>query len=392
MSSLPRKKGKKKFAPDMYIIYFTILMMIFGAIMIFDASVYTANATQGDSLYYLKQQLIWIGVGSFLAIILYFWDYRKLMKLSPLFFGLATILLVLVLIFGKDINGSKRWFEFGFFPRIQPAEFAKPAFILYLASWISGNPYFKSDSKNVSKQAFFKTLLSFLAIVGIMVILIALEPDYGTAAILTFIALAMFFSAKEGKDHRKYSIITLIVTIVLGFGAMMMKSYRRKRLATYLHLLRTGEIADVRETGYQLHQILIGIGSAGFFGKGFGQSRQRFGYLVENTAFTDSIFAVILEELGFLGGLILVGVWIFFLWRGFKVAKNAPDKAGKILAIGITVWLTFQTFLNMSANVGLIPITGIPIPLLSYGGSSTIATMIGLGMLINISKYSKKHA
>ncbi len=134
--------------------------------------------------------------------------------------------------------------------------------------------------------------------------------------------------------------------------------------------------------------ILIGIGSGGFFGTGFGQSRQRFGYLVENTAFTDSIFAVILEELGFLGGTLIIVAWLGFLWRGLKIALGAPDKQGKLLAAGITIWLVIQTLLNIAANVGIIPLTGMPIPLVSYGGSSTIISLIGIGILLNISKYS----
>jgi cell division protein FtsW len=137
-----------------------------------------------------------------------------------------------------------------------------------------------------------------------------------------------------------------------------------------------------------MQQILIGIGSGGIFGKGFGQSRQRFGYLVENTAFTDSIYAVILEELGFLGGTLIIMAWLVFLWRGLKVAMNAPDKQGRLLAAGITIWLVLQTLLNIAANVGFIPLTGMPIPLISYGGSSTIVSLIGFGILLNISKFS----
>ena len=137
-----------------------------------------------------------------------------------------------------------------------------------------------------------------------------------------------------------------------------------------------------------MQQILIGIGSGGLLGKGFGQSRQRFGYLVENTAFTDSIFAVVLEELGLIGGVVLIFAWLVFLWRGLKISMNAPDKQGKLLAAGITIWLTLQTLMNMAANVGLIPLTGIPIPFLTYGGSSTIVTAIGIAILLNVSKYS----
>jgi cell division protein FtsW len=142
-------------------------------------------------------------------------------------------------------------------------------------------------------------------------------------------------------------------------------------------------------SGYQMQQILIVIGSGGFWGKGFGQSRQRFGYLVENTAHTDSIFAVILEELGLWGGALIVFSWIFFLWRGFKIALSAADREGQLLATGITIWLTCQAFFNMAANVGLIPLTGIPLPFLTYGGSSTIVTLIAFGLLLNVSRYTK---
>lgn len=393
MSILTRKKSKseKKFSPDKYIIYFTLFMMIFGAIMIFDASVYNANSDHSDPLHFLKYQMIWLLAGSIIGLGLYLWDYRKLLKASLPIFLFSIILLVIVLVLGKEINGAKRWFSFGPGIQIQPAEFAKPALILYLSSWIASRGYFKNESKSTTKEAFFKTLLSLGVIVGIVAGLIVLERDLGTTSIVIIIALAMFFSAKDGIEHLKLTLLTLFGGLLpLGLVAILIKPYRLQRFTTYLHLLRTGEIADVRKSGYQLHQILIGIGSSGFFGKGFGQSRQRFGYLVENTAFTDSIFAVILEELGFLGGLILVIAWILFLWRGFKIAENAPNKAGRALAIGITVWLAFQTFLNMAANIGVIPLTGIPIPLLSYGGSSTIATLIGLGILANISKYSKK--
>ena len=141
-----------------------------------------------------------------------------------------------------------------------------------------------------------------------------------------------------------------------------------------------------------MQQILIGIGSGGFLGKGFGQSRQRFGYLVENTAFTDSIFAVILEELGLLGGAIIILSWVVFLWRGLRISMNAPDKQGRLLAAGITVWLTSQTLLNIAANVGLVPLTGMPIPFLTYGGSSTIVTLIGIAILLNVSRFTKTNA
>jgi cell division protein FtsW len=200
----------------------------------------------------------------------------------------------------------------------------------------------------------------------------------------------MFLLSGEDKIHTWGSIL-LIVTVgaPLAILAAILAPYRLQRVQTFLNLLLKGEVVDPRGTGYQIQQILIGIGSGGFFGKGFGQSRQRFGYLVENTAFTDSIFAIVLEELGFLGGTILIVAWMILFVRGMKIAQNAPDKEGKLLATGIVIWLTLQAFFNMGANVGLIPLTGIPLPLLTYGGSSTVVTLIGIAILLNISKYSK---
>lgn len=389
LKSLKRSRNNRgKYTPDKVILTFTILMAIFGAIMIFDASVYKASGDFGDPLYFLKSQMAWIVFGGILATLMYFWDYRKLLKLSLPLLIITIVLLALVLILGENINGAQRWFSIGGLPPIQPAEFAKLTIILCLASWMSKAPYFKDETRVEFKGNFLKTLIRFSILVGTIALLVLFEPDLGTTAIIVITAFAMFFVAKDNRDHTKYSLLITVLLIPIGIIAAVLEPYRIERIKTFMHLLLNGEVADPRGTDYQMYQILIGIGSGGFLGKGFGQSRQRFGYLVENTAFTDSIFAVILEELGFLGGLILVIAWILFFLRGIRIAANAPDKAGKLLAIGISTWLTLQALLNMAANVGLIPLTGIPSPLLSYGGSGTIVTLVGIGILLNISKYS----
>jgi len=242
--------------------------------------------------------------------------------------------------------------------------------------------------KTAIEKGFLKELLSFLSILGLVAVLIILEPDLGTTIIICATSFTMFLMAGESKAHTLGSLSIIILAIPIAILAAILEPYRLKRVQTFLTLLLTGEVGDVRGSGYQMQQILIGIGSGGLLGKGFGQSRQRFGYLVENTAFTDSIFAVVLEELGLLGGTVIILSWLLFLWRGLKVAINAPDKQGKLLASGITIWLTLQALMNMAANVGLIPLTGIPNPFLSYGGSSTIVTLLGIAILLNVSKYS----
>jgi len=374
--------------PDSIILIFAIVMAIFGAIMIFDASVFQANTVFQDQFYFLKSQLVWLVVGIVPAVLIYFWDYRKILKLSFPALIITIVLLIAVLVLGEALNGSKRWFALGSLPKIQPAEFAKITLIMYLSSWLAKRDYKYKDFKSALREGFIKNLFGFLAILGTVAVLILLEPDLGTTMILCITCFIMFLMAGEDRTHTLASASVLLLLVPVAILAAILEPYRLQRVMTFMSLLFTGKVADPQGSGYQMQQILIGIGSGGLFGTGFGQSRQRFGYLVENTAFTDSIFAVILEELGFLGGTLIIIAWLVFLWRGLKVAMGAPDKEGKLLAAGITVWLVMQTLLNIAANVGFIPLTGMPIPFLSYGGSSTIVSLIGIGILLNISKYS----
>jgi len=391
-SNAVQKRRTKKILtghkPDSIILIFAIMMAIFGAIMIFDASVFQANTIFHDQFYFLKSQLVWLVVGTIPAVLVYFWDYRKILKLAFPALIITIVLLVLVLVLGEALNGSKRWFAIGSLPKIQPAEFAKITLIMYLASWLAKRDYKYKDFKSALREGFIKNLLGFLAILGTVAVLILLEPDLGTTMILCMTCFLMFLMAGEDKTHTLASVSVLLLLVPVAALAAILEPYRLQRVMTFMSLLFTGKVADPQGSGYQMQQILIGIGSGGLFGTGFGQSRQRFGYLVENTAFTDSIFAVILEELGFLGGTIIIIAWLVFLWRGLKIAMGAPDKEGKLLAAGITIWLVLQTLLNIAANVGFIPLTGMPIPLVSYGGSSTIVSLIGIGILLNISKYS----
>lgn len=386
-----RENSNGKHSPDKGILFFLIIMAIFGAIMIYDASVYQANQVFKDQFYFLKLQLIWLILGGAVAFIFYIIDYRKLLKLALPALVVTIVLLVLVLAFGEDINGAKRWFQIGPLPPIQPAEFAKITIVIYLASWLAKREHKYTKFDEALKKGFLNNLLGFIAILGVIAVLVLLEPDLGTTMVICTTAFGMFFISGKDKAHTVGSAGILLLFFPLAALAAILEPYRLKRVTTYLNLILTGEVADPKGTGYQMQQILIGIGSGGFWGKGFGQSRQRFGYLVENTAFTDSIFAVVLEELGLWGGALIVFSWIFFLWRGFKIALNAIDREGQLLAAGITIWLTCQAFFNMAANVGIIPLTGIPLPFLTYGGSSTIVTLIAFGLLLNVSKYAKQN-
>jgi cell division protein FtsW len=309
-------------------------------------------------------------------------------------FVIVQILLIAVLIFGNNINGATRWIEIRGIP-IQPTEFLKPVIILFLASWLSKEDKSTQDLaratsfKEIIQTRFGKNMILFFIVLGLTLILIILEPDLGTTVIVGITAVAIFFIAGRDSVQRLWTTATLGLFGLLGIFAAILENYRIKRILTFIDLIRTGEVTNPRTDGYQISQILMGIGSGGFLGVGFGQSIQRFGYLVENTAFTDSIYAVILEELGMLGGIVIIIAWLIFLQRGAMIAFNAPDRLGQLLASGITIWLVVQAFINMAANVGLMPLTGIPLPLLSYGGSSTLVTFIGIAILLNIARITK---
>ncbi|MBD3329004.1 hypothetical protein GF357_00740 [Candidatus Dojkabacteria bacterium] len=383
--SRTRSKSTKTGKPDKILIYFTIGMALFGLLMIFDASVYQANTVFHNQFHFVLLQSIWLIIGLIPAIAIILWDYKKFCKLAFPALIVNIILLIAVLLIGIKLGGSKRWFLIGPIP-IQPAELIKPIFIMYLATWLSKTEPKRSNSSEGLKKQFQQKLTQFLVILSVILLLVLFEPDLGTTMILGATAFGMFFLSGTNKIHRRGTIQVLIIFVIIAGVAALLKSYRIVRIKTFFQLLTTGEVADPWGEGYQMNQVLIGIGSGGFWGKGFGQSRQKFGYLVENTAFTDSIFAIILEELGMISGILILAAWGVFLWRTYVIYQNTNDKQGKLLAGGIGIWLTLQALMNIGANVGLIPLTGIPLPLLTYGGSGTLVAIIGIATLLNISK------
>lgn len=389
MKKRRRKQQTKLGSPDKSILLFTILMTIFGTIMIFNASVYLAGQIFDDQAHFLKLQLIWIAFSVFISFFVYLLNYKTVIKISTPALLVCIVLLVLVLIYGEEINGARRWFNLGGL-RLQPAELVKPVLIVFLAGILAKFNEVKETSREQVYKEMKKKLATFLFVLLVVLTLIILEPDLGTAIVICLTAVGLFFLSSTSKIQTLGTILTGAVLGLSGVIAVIIAPYRLERLGTYFELLLHGEVTDPTGTGYQLHQILIGIGSSGFWGKGFGQSRQRFGYLVENTAFTDSTFAVVLEEFGFISAVIIIGLWIFFLFKGYQIAKNSPDIQAKLIAIGITLWLTIQALLNIAANIGIIPITGLPLPFFTYGGSSTLVTFVGIAILLSISRHVNK--
>lgn len=347
--------------PDWFLIALVLGLTVFGVVMVGNASVVEAYRDFGDKFYYFRLQVYWaiFGLGAFLLTS--FFDYKRLRKLAiPLMtFSLISLILVLIPGIGAKTLGARRWLGFGIF-RFQPSELVKLSFVLYLASFFSNK----------------RKLLPFLIILAVLVGLIMLEPDLGTAVVLATTGLIVYFVS--GAPIWQIGLIGLI-GLISGVGLVFFSPYRRERLLTFLNPAR-----DPLGASYHIRQVLIAIGSGGLFGLGLGQSRQKYEYLPEVT--TDSIFAVIAEELGFIGAVAVLLVFLILIWKGMRIAKEAPDEFGQLLAVGITAWIGFQALVNLGAMVALIPLTGVPLPFISYGGSSLILSLVGMGILTNISK------
>lgn len=350
---------------DLVLLVVTVLLTLFGLLMVYDASSYIAFRDFGDKYHYIKDQLMWVVIG-FLGLFFFsFFNYRSLFNLSLpiMLFGIVLLLFVFVPGIGVVALGARRWIDLRLFT-IQPAEFIKLGLAIYLAAWFS--------------QKEKGRLLAFLLLLGVVGGLVLLEPDMGTATIIFSEALLVYFLSGANLLH--FFLIAPAV-FVLGFFLITLEPYRAARLYAFLRLSKSVEFSS-----YHIKQILIALGVGGVSGVGLGQSIQKYAYLPENT--TDSIFAVIAEELGFVGATIVVVFLAVVVWRGILIASRAKDAFGKLLAGGITSFLAVQMILNLGSQTALLPLTGIPLPFISYGGSSLIVALCAVGILLNIAKQS----
>jgi len=348
--------------PDIFLIALVLLMTIFGLIMVGDASVVEAYRDFGDKLYYLKLQAQWAGLGFlafWLASLIHF-RYLKKLAVPLMVFTIISLILVLIPGVGSQALGARRWLGVAGF-RFQPAELAKFSLAVYLAALLSRK----------------KQVLPFFILLGVLVSLVMLQPDLGTTVVLVTIGVLVYFVS--GAPLWQISLIG-ILGVAMGIILIFSSSYRRQRVLTFLD---PGQ--DPLGRSYHIRQVLIALGSGGVFGIGLGQSRQKYEYLPEVT--TDSIFAVAAEETGFLGGSVILAAFLIFIWRGLRIARCAPDDFSRLLAVGVTSWIGLQAFVNLAAMVALLPLTGIPLPFISYGGSSLILALVAAGILVSISKY-----
>ncbi len=359
--------------PDYILIFIVFFLVVFGLVVLSSASVVISQDIFNQSYYYLKHQLLYgISLGVLGFFICQRIDYRYWQKLAfpLLLLGLVLLCLVFVPNIGYANEQVKRWIVLGPFS-VQPFEIVKLTFILYLAALLS--------KKGESRQVIKASLVPFLIVIGIISLLVLLQPNMSALIVIFLIASLVYFLA-----GLKWSYLTAMLGLALvGFFVLIKTApYRFNRLIVFLH----PEI-DPQGIGYQIKQTLLAIGSGGLFGLGLGHSIQKWQYLPE--VIGDSIFAVVAEELGLVGAAGLVILFILLAWRGLRIAKNAPDKFGYLVAGGITGWLFFQAFINMAAISGLIPLTGLPLPFISYGGSAMAVSLSAVGILVNISKHTK---
>lgn len=345
------------------------ILIFFGIVMLWSASSFLSFQKFGDNNYLVKHQVLYgLLIGGIAFLVTAKLDYHIWRKYAFPLMVITIVLLVLVLIPGIGFYhlGARRWINFGGI-LFQPTELAKLTFLIYLATW------FEKRDKHVEDFAF--GFLSFVFLLGIIGVLIMLQPDMGTMTVIAFIALIAYFVAGARLRH--------LVFMGLGglglFGILVkIAPYRADRLSVFLN-----PELDPQGIGYHVNQALLAIGTGGWLGVGLGHSRQKLNYLPEVTG--DSIFAVIAEEMGFIISMALLVLFAMIMSRGIDAARRAPDTFGKILATGITCWFTFQAFVNIAAMLSLVPLTGIPLPLVSYGSSSFITLLAALGILVNIS-------
>ncbi len=345
----------------------------FGLVMVFSASEVQGWLWFHNAAYYFERQLMWLALG-----VVLFWagahlDYHRLRPLAwPL--GIATVgLLLLVLLphFGVEVNGARRWLRLGPL-QMQPAELAKMAAIIFMALWLDRHRERLSSLEN--------GVVPFLALLGFVTFLVILERDLGTTLIVTGILLSQFLVAGGRKRH------VLLLALIIGLCVYLfiqMEPYRLHRILAFIN-----PWSDPLNTGFQAIQSVVALGSGGFAGVGLGQSIQKYQWLP--FAHTDFIFAIVGEETGLIGTSAVLSLFALFAYRGYRVALKAPDAFGSLLACGVTTWIALQALINIAAVTVTLPTTGIPLPFISYGGSSLAITLLAVGILMNVSTQSEK--
>lgn len=355
---------------DYSLIFVVAIAVIFGAMMVFSSSVIMADVRWSSPYMFFMKQMIWVVIGfAAMAVTTFFIDYSFYRKYSKVLYGIALVAVIAVLIFGVTRGGAKRWFSLGF-ATVQPSEIAKIAMIIIMADFIE-------RKKDLIGE--WKGLIAPLVFLLLIIIPIAVEPDLGTPILISAVCFSLLFCA---------GIKMQAVFAMIGAGALLIieeiarKPYRLARMRDYLD-----SFINIDAASYQVKQSLYALGSGGFLGKGLGKSEMKLMYLPE--AHTDFIFPIIGEELGFIGAGVVTSFFIYIFLKGINISKNAPDTFSEYLALGITFLIVFQALINLSVATGIFPAKGLPLPFISFGGTSLVINMAAIGILINLSQYKK---
>ncbi|MDF2834754.1 MAG: stage sporulation protein [Paenibacillus sp.] len=364
--------AKARSAPDLWLFAAIGLILAIGLVMVYSASAVLALHEFDDRFYYVKRQLLFAGLGIGALLFTMNTHYTVWKKWAPMLLIICFGLLVVVLIPGVGVvrGGARSWLGISSFG-IQPSEFMKLAMILFLSKWLS------EKQQNITLLT--KGLMPPLGLVGLAFGLIMLQPDLGTGSVMVGASLILIYTAGARMAH----LGGLALVGVVGFvGLILAAPYRLQRITYFLD-----PWADPLGGGYQIIQSLFAIGPGGLVGLGLGMSRQKFSYLPEPQ--TDFIFSILAEELGFIGGATIIMLFLIVVWRGIRTAIAAPDTFGSFLAVGITGIIGVQVLINIGVVIGMMPVTGITLPLVSYGGSSLTLLLTAFGILLNISRYSR---
>ncbi|MGH7322133.1 MAG: putative lipid II flippase FtsW [Candidatus Rokuibacteriota bacterium] len=361
----------RKVSPD-YVLFLVVLALLgLGIVMVYSASAILAMDRFGDPYFFLKKQGFWTILGLAMMWGVMTVDYRRWRVFVGPLLAVAVVLLLLVLVppFGQEINGTRRWLRWGSVS-FQPTELAKLALVLYLADFLA--------RRQARLGSFLRGFLPPLLVTGAMGALILRQPDLGSSVALIAVVLCMLFMAGARLPHMALvgaTAVPLIVVAVTG------ASYRLRRVFAFLD-----PWADPRGAGFQIIQSYLALGGGGPLGRGLGESKQKLFYLPE--PHTDFIFAIVGEELGFVGAAVTVCLFAVLLWRGMRIGLRVADPFGALAALGITAMLATQALVNLGVVVGLLPTKGLPLPFVSFGGSSLLVAMIGVGLMLNISQHA----
>ncbi len=358
--------------PDYALIAVLAVLLAIGLITIYSSSYALGYAQFDDANYFAKRQAVFTAVGAVVMVIAMQIDYRILRHLSLLVMLATLLALAAVLIpgLGVEQNGAQRWIALGPLPPLQPSEFAKLAMLIYMAAWLA--------SKGEVVKDFSLGVVPFVGMVGLVAALIMLEPDLGTTIMIAVITGTLFFVAGARIKHvaalAASGVLAAVVLIASG-------DYRAQRILSF-----TQAESDPEGLGFHTLQLLVAFGSGGLTGLGLGVSRQKFFYVPGSH--TDGALAIVGEELGFIGVTVVLVLFAVLLWRGLRIARRAPDRFGSLLVVGVLTWIAFQLVINVGGVTRSIPLTGIPLPFLSYGGSATLSLMAALGVLLSVSRYA----